>query len=243
MELFSGGSMGWLVWGCSFLVLLLLSYLDQKRSLTLSMWIKIVAVFMLCSFFVNLMGLLIPAGFIIALIYVKKKKQFYLVKALIFGLVCVVVTFYMPKFGFSVIKENKLDAQYTSEFNQVNAIFHFKTSSEINALQHEAAELVKAKAPKSEITIDDPMILFRIWVLNHRNLPIKDLDWLWSHAHNDLHFFWSVHNPNQLNSLDYIIFQDVGYMGVFKRSDVKSAFSLQAVYEFDRFKTNNPQIP
>jgi hypothetical protein len=87
------------------------------------------------------------------------------------------------------------------------------------------------------------MILFRIWVLNHRNLPIKDLDWLWSQAHNDLHFFWSVHNPNELNSLAYIVFRDVGYLGVFKRSDVKSVFSLQAVYEFDRFKTNNPQIP
>jgi hypothetical protein len=92
------------------------------------------------------------------------------------------------------------------------------------------------------------MILFRIWVLNHRNLPIKDLDWLWSHAHNDLHFFWSEHNPaeqntNELKSLEYIVFQDVGYMGVFKRPDVKSAFSLQSVYEFDRFKNNNPQIP
>jgi hypothetical protein len=240
--------MGWLIWDSSFLVLLLLSYLDQRKSLTLSMWIKIVAIFMLCSFFMNLMGLLIPLGFIIALIYVNKKKQFYLAKALIFGIVCVIVTFYMPKFGFSVIKENKMDAQYTSEFNQVNAIFHFKTSSEINTLQIKAAELVKAKDPKSEITISNPMILFRIWVLNHRNLPIEDLDWLWSHAHNDLHFYWSENNlteqnSNEIKSLEYIVFQDVGYLGVFKRSDANSAFSLQAVYEFDRFKMNNPQIP
>jgi hypothetical protein len=235
--------MGWVLWASSFLVLLLLSYLDQRKNLTSSMWIKIVAIFLFCSFFINLMGLMIPAGFILALIYVNKKKQFYLAKALIFGLVCVVVTFYIPKFGFSVIKENKLDTQYTSEFNQVNAIFHFKTNSEINTLQRKAAEMAKAKNPKSDVTIDDPMILFRIWVLNHRGLPIKDLDWLWSQAHKDLHFFWSAHNPNALNSWEYIIFQDVGYMGVFKRPDEKSDFSLQAIYEFDRFKTNNPQIP
>jgi hypothetical protein len=46
-----------------------------------------------------------------------------------------------------------------------------------------------------------------------------------------------------LNSQEYIIFQDVGYLGVYKRADIKSPFALQAVYEFDRFKLNNPQIP
>jgi hypothetical protein len=100
-----------------------------------------------------------------------KKGRFYLAKALIFGLICVIANFYIPKYGLHEVKEYQQDAKYSAEFNQVNAIYHFKASSEINALNQKAAELIKAKNPKSEIKIEDPVILFRIWALSHRNMP------------------------------------------------------------------------
>jgi hypothetical protein len=235
--------MGWFIW-IGLLVLLLISYIDQRKNLDLRAWLWIIGIFMLCNFFVNLFGLLIPAGFIIGLIYMNKTKKFYLVKAHIFGLICVIATFYTPKFGLNEIKEFVRDSKYSSEFNEVKAVYHFNENSEINTLNLRAAEIIKEKNSKSTITIDTN-VLFRIWVLSHKNLQIQDqdLDWLYYKSPQEYHYYWSSTRFNELNYTEHIIFRDVGYMGVFKRSDVNSPFYLQAVYEFDRLKMGNPPIP
>ncbi|QGQ99084.1 hypothetical protein EHS13_31505 [Paenibacillus psychroresistens] len=234
--------MGWIIW-VSFFMLLLFSYWDQWKTLDFNEWLQIFLLFMLCNFYVNLFGLLIPAGFIIGLIYMNKKRRFYLAKALIFGLICVITNFYMPNFGLNEVKQYQLDAKYSAEFNNVNAIYHFNDNSEINALNKKAAELIKEKSPTTQTSIEDPKILFRIWALAHRNISIPDIDWLWSKAPYELHFYWSANRPNQLNDRQYVIFREVGYMGVFKRPDANSPFTLEAIYEFDRLKSGIPNIP
>jgi hypothetical protein len=235
--------MGWFIW-IGLLVLLLISYIDLRKNLDLRAWLLIIGVFMLCNFFVNLFGLLIPAGFIIGLIYMNKTKKFYLAKAHIFGLICVIATFYTPKFGLNEINAYVQNSKYTSEFNQVNAVYHFNPNSEINKINLRAAEIIKEKNPKSAITID-PNVLFRIWVLSHKNLQIQDqdLDWLYYKSPQEYHYYWSSTHPNELNSMEHIIFNGVGYLGVFQRADINSAFSLQAIYEFDHLKMGNPLIP
>lgn len=64
--------MSWIFWIC-FIVSLLVSYWDQRKTLRLKDWALIIGAFLLCEFYVNFFGLLIPVGFIIGLIVMKKE--------------------------------------------------------------------------------------------------------------------------------------------------------------------------
>lgn len=68
--------LSWILWIC-FFVSLLLSYVDQRKTLKLKDWMIIIGAFLLCEFYVNLFGLLIPVGFIIGLIVMNKRKHFF----------------------------------------------------------------------------------------------------------------------------------------------------------------------
>lgn len=234
--------MGWFLW-LSLLVLLLLSYFDQRKNIDIKTWLAIIGIFLLCNFYVNLFGILIPAGVIIGMVYVKKRKKPYLSKALIFGFICVISSFYTPNFDWSQLKEHFQDAKYSAEFSQVNGVSHFSASSEINVNLHKSAVDLQDKNPISEIKIEDPHVLFSIWALSHKSLPMKDLDWLWYKSPQELHYYWQSNRPDEFTNMEYIIFNDVGYMGIFQRVDKNSQFILRTIYEFDRLKMNNPLIP
>ncbi|NQX69963.1 hypothetical protein HQN90_27900 [Paenibacillus alba] len=234
--------MGWLLWG-GLLVLLLLSYVNQRQNITKLMWLTIVAVYLVCNVYVNLFGLLVPVGVIIAFVYMKKAKKPILTTALIFGLICVISTFYVPKISWSQLKAHSQDIQYSAEFNQVNAVYHFSADSEIHELLSKSALALQDKNPQSEINIEDPHVLFSLWVLSHQGLPMTDLDWLWYKAPLELHYYWQSSRFDELTNKEYIQFRDVGYMGVFTKSEKNSPYKLQAVYEYDRLKMNNPIIP
>ncbi|TBL70531.1 hypothetical protein [Paenibacillus thalictri] len=234
--------MNGIIW-ISLLVLLLLAYVDRRRDMTVKMWLIVAGMFMLCQFYIDLFGLLIPAGCIAGLIYMRKAKKSYLSKALIFGLICVYANFYLPKITLTQLKEQVENAKYTAEFNQVRAVSQYSAASEVNAILQKAAEQLRDKNPKSEITIDDPHVLFSIWVLTHRDMSIQDLDWLWYTAPRELHYYWQSSRPDPLTTLEYVIFNETGYMGLFKRATASSPFLLESVYEFDRLKNANPAIP
>lgn len=234
--------LSWILWIC-FFVSLLLSYFDQRKTLKLKEWMIIIGAFLLCEFYVDLFGLLIPVGFIIGLIVMNKKKKFLYSKALIFGLISVFVIFYAPKISFQQIKEFTETKKYSEQFNQVIAVSNFSDESDINVLLQTAANHLKDKNPNSDIPVDDPHVAFSIWVLQHRNVALKDLDWLWYEAPLDLHYYWQSNRPDQQVTLEYVIFNEVGYMGVFERENEKESYYLRTIYEFDQLKTFNPQIP
>ncbi|BBH24393.1 hypothetical protein Back11_57380 [Paenibacillus baekrokdamisoli] len=234
--------MGLILW-VSFLVLLLVSYVDQRKTMDAKNWLMVIGVYFVCEFSVNLFGLVIPVGFIIALLYVKKKINFPLSKALIFGLISVYAISYAPKITFNQIKEISQTSRYSNEFNQIKSVSNFSSESDINAVLKTAAEGLKDKNPASEIRIEDPHVTFSIWALNHKNIAIKDLDWLWYEAPRELHYYWQSNRPEPLIDMEYVIFHDVGYMGVFQRDDTNSPFYLRTIYEFDRLKMNNVSIP
>ncbi|NOU77015.1 hypothetical protein GC098_37605 [Paenibacillus sp. LMG 31458] len=234
--------MGWILWIC-LLAFLLVSYFDQRKSMGLKKWFTILGVYFICNFSVNVFGLVIPVGFIIGLIYVNKTKQTHLSNALIFGLISVLALSYTPKISFNQIKQLSQVSKDSEQFNQVKAISNFTLESDINVVLKTAAENLKDKTPLSEIPIDDPHVAFSIWVLKHKNIAIKNLDWLWYEAPMELHFYWQSNRPDPLLDKEYVIFNNVGYMGVFQRTDASSTYYLQTIYEFDRLKTNNPLIP
>lgn len=234
--------MSWIFWIC-FIVSLLVSYWDQRKTLRLKDWALIIGAFILGEFCVNLFGLLIPVGFIIGLIYMYKKKQFLFSKALIFGLISVCVIFYGPKISLNEIHELTKANKYTEQFNQIKAVSQFSVESDINDVLQKTANHLKDKNPKSEIPVEDPHVAFSIWVLQHRNVAIKDLDWLWYEAPLELHYYWQSNRPDQQVTLEYVFFNDVGYMGVFERQNEKGPYYLRTIYEFDQLKTFNPQIP
>lgn len=234
--------MSWIFWIC-FIVSLLVSYWDQRKTLRLKDWALIIGAFILGEFCVNLFGLLIPVGFIIGLIYMYKKKQFLFSKALIFGLISVCVIFYGPKISLNEIHELTKANKYTEQFNQIKAVSQFSVESDINDVLQTTANHLKDKNPKSEIPVEDPHVAFSIWVLQHRNVAIKDLDWLWYEAPLELHYYWQSNRPDQQVTLEYVFFNEVGYMGVFERENEKEPYYLRTIYEFDQLKTFNPQIP
>ncbi|MEK4237721.1 hypothetical protein [Paenibacillus sp. FSL H7-0714] len=234
--------MSWILWTC-FFVSLLLSYLDQRKILKLKDWVIIIAAFLLCELYVDLFGLLIPVGFIMGLIYMNKKKKFLYAKALMFGLITVFVIFYTPKISFQQIKALSESNKYTEQFNQVKAVSNFKIESDVNNVLQKAANHLKDKNPNSEIPVDDPHVVFSIWVLQHRNVALQDLDWLWYKAPLELHYYWQINRPDPLVTLEYVVFNEVGYMGVFEREHEKEPYHLRTIYEFDRLKTWTPMIP
>ncbi|OZQ69579.1 hypothetical protein CA600_03210 [Paenibacillus sp. VTT E-133280] len=234
--------MSWIFWIC-FIVSLLVSYWDQRKTLRLKDWALIIGVFLLCEFYINLFGLLIPVGFFIALIYMYKKKQFLFSKALIFGLISVCVIFYGPKISLNEIHELTKANKYTEQFNQIKSVSQFSVESDMNGVLKAAASQLKEKNPKSEIPVEDPHVAFSIWVLQHRNVAIKDLDWLWYEAPLELHYYWQSNRPDQRVTLEYVIFNEVGYMGVFERKNEKKPYHLRTIYEFDRLKAWSPMIP
>lgn len=234
--------MSWILWIC-FFVSMLLSYLDQRKTLKLKEWMIITGAFFLCEFYINLFGLLIPVGGIIGLIVMNKKKTFLYSKALIFGLISVFVIFYAPKINLNQIRELSEANKYTEQFNQVKAVSNFKVESDINDVLRTAANQLKDKNPKSEIPVDDPHVAFSIWVLQHRNIALKDLDWLWYKAPLELHYYWQINCPDPLVTLEYVVFNEVGYMGVFEREHEKEPYHLRTIYEFDRLNAWNPMIP
>ncbi|WHY17167.1 hypothetical protein QNH28_16780 [Paenibacillus sp. G2S3] len=234
--------MSWIFWIC-FIVSLLVSYWDQRKTLRLKDWALIIGAFILGEFCVNLFGLLIPVGFIFGLIYMYKKKQFLFSKALIFGLISVCVIFYGPKISLNEIHELTKANKYTEQFNQIKAVSQFSVESDINDVLQTTANHLKDKNRKSEIPVEDPHVAFSIWVLQHRNVAIKDLDWLWYEAPLELHYYWQSNRPDQQVTLEYVFFNEVGYMGVFERENEKEPYYLRTIYEFDQLKTFNPQIP
>lgn len=234
--------LSWILWIC-FFVSLLLSYVDQRKALKLKDWMIIIGAFLLCEFYVNLFGLLIPVGFIIGLIVMNKKKTFLYSKALLFGLISVCVIFYGPKISLNEIHELTKANKYTEQFNKIKSVSQFSVESDINDVLSTSANHLKDKNPNSEIPVDDPHVAFSIWVLQHRNVALKDLDWLWYKAPLELHYYWQINRPDPLVTLEYVVFNEVGYMGVFERENTTSPYYLRKIFEFDRLKTNNPQIP
>ncbi|SFS48888.1 hypothetical protein [Paenibacillus sp. BC26] len=225
------------------LALLLVSYLDQRKAMTLRMWLMIVALYCLCNFYVNISKVLIPVGFIIGLSYMNKKKHGFLLKALLFGLVTVTANFYLPTLSFHELRVHAKADQYASQFNEVRSITTVTADSEIHELLKKEAERLKTVKLASQIDIKDPHVLFQIWVLTHRNQAMKDLDWLWYEAPQQLHYYWQSSRSDEKTSVETMIFADVGYMGLFHRDHMDGEFKLQAIYEFDRLKNGNPSIP
>ncbi|MCQ6563274.1 hypothetical protein [Paenibacillus mendelii] len=172
-----------------------------------------------------------------------KTKKSYLSKALIFGFISTLVLAYIPNVSFDQIKVLTQAGKYTNEFNQVQAVYHFTKGSDINTVLQSAADHLKTNNPKSEIRVDDPHVLFSIWVLRHKNIAMKDLDWLWYEAPLEIHYYWQSNRPDPLVNMEYVIFGNVGYMGIFNRENEASPYYLQTIYEFDRLKQNNPLIP
>lgn len=234
--------LSWILWIC-FFVSLLLSYVVHRKTLKLKDWMIIIGAFLLCEFYVNLFGLLIPVGFIIGLIVMNKKKTFLYSKALLFGLISVCVIFYGPKISLNEIHELTKANKYTEQFNKIKSVSHFSVESDINVVLSTSANHLKDKNPNSEIPVDDPHVAFSIWVLQHRNVALKDLDWLWYKAPIELHYYWQINRPDPLVTLEYVVFNEVGYLGVFERENTTSPYYLRKIFEFDRLKTNNPQIP
>lgn len=234
--------LSWILWIC-FFVSLLLSYVDQRKTLKLKDWMIIIGAFLLCEFYVNLFGLLIPVGFIIGLIVMNKKKTFLYSKALLFGLISVCVIFYGPKISLNEIHELTKANKYTEQFNKIKSVSQFSVESDINDVLSTSANYLKDKNPNSEIPVDDPHVAFSIWVLQHRNVALKDLDWLWYKAPIELHYYWQINRPDPLVTLEYVVFNEVGYLGVFERENTTSPYYLRKIFEFDRLKINNPQIP
>ncbi|MFX3635488.1 MAG: hypothetical protein ACE3L7_04320 [Candidatus Pristimantibacillus sp.] len=227
----------------SLLVLLILSYFDQRQSMDMKAWLTIIGTYLICCFYINLFGLLIPVGFIIGLIHVNKKKKYYLSKALIFGLVAVIVLTYAPKIGIGQIKDLSQINQYSTEFNEVLAVSNFTYKSDITSILQTTADHLIDKSPDTTIRADDPHLLFSIWMMNHRNIAIKDVDWLWYKSPLELHYYWQSDRSNENISLEHVIFNDVGYLGVFQRVDGENSYYLKTVIEFDRLKRGNPLIP
>lgn len=158
-------------------------------------------------------------------------------------MISVCVIFYGPKISLSEIHELTKANKYTEQFNQIKSVSQFSIESDINEVLKAAASHLKEKNPKSEIPVEEPHVAFSIWVLQHRNVAIKDLDWLRYEAPLELHYYWQSNRPDQRVTLEYVFFNEVGYMGVFERENEKEPYYLRKIYEFDRLKTFNPQIP
>ncbi|WP_135549702.1 hypothetical protein [Paenibacillus cymbidii] len=234
--------MDWMIW-IGLLVLMLLSYMDRMKTMGAKSWLLIVATYLACQFYVNLFGLVVPVGFFLGWLYAARTKRLHLAKALVFGLITVLAVAYVPKISLSEIGMAAQIKRETEQFNQIKAVARFTSDSTINADMQAAADTLKKNSPKSTIQADDPHVLFDIWVLRNRNVAVADLDWLWYEAPRELHFYWQSNRPDQLTDMEYVIFHDVGYMGVFKRANSASPYRLQSIYEFDRLKWNQPQIP
>ncbi|UVI29161.1 DUF2691 family protein [Paenibacillus spongiae] len=234
--------MGWIIWICS-VVFLWVSYFEQRKKMDLQMWLTLVGVYMVCLFSLRLSGILIPVGVLIGWIYMRKTKKVYLSKVLIFGFISALVFAYVPEVSFSQMKELSQAEQYAEEFNQVRAVYHFTQGSEIHADLQTAASNLKNINPETKISTDDPHVLFSLWVLQHKNKAVKDLDWLWYEAPRELHYYWQSNRSNERVNLEYAIFNHVGYLGIFNRANEESPYYLQKVIEFDRLKNNQPLIP
>jgi hypothetical protein len=233
--------MNWIIFGL-ISMLLFITLIEQRKTLDKSDWFRIVLLFLLCSLFINIFGLLIPLGCILGAIYAFRKRRNILIRPVIFGLVCLVITFYFPKISFNQIRELSNTNDYAKEFNQVKSVYKFSNNSEINSLLENSALEIKKKNPSTTITTD-PQILFSIWVLSQSNTSIKDLDWLYYKAPQELHYYWQSYRPNETSMIEYIVFRNLGYMGVFKRNTTTSPYKLETIIEFDRFKSFNPMIP
>jgi hypothetical protein len=233
--------MNWII-SLSIFLLLILSYVDLRKSLNTKAWIKIILGYMICSLYLDVFGLLIPIGAIVGFIYISRTKDNYLLRSIFFGLVCIIITFYMPKVNVNQVREISRIAEYSSQFNQVNSVYNYQSNSEINSLLNNKALEIKNKNNKSKIDID-PNVLFRIWVLSHKGFPIEDLDWLYYKSPFEIHYYWQSNHPDNFSSIEYVVFQGVGYMGMFKRDNTESPYRLYTIIEFDKFKVLNPMIP
>lgn len=158
-------------------------------------------------------------------------------------MISVCVIFYGPKISLNEIHELTKANKYTEQFNQIKSVSQFSVESDINDVLRTSVNQLKVNNPKSEIPVEDPHVAFSIWVLQHRDVAIKDLDWLWYEAPLELHYYWQSNRPDQRVTLEYVFFNEVGYMGVFERENEKEPYYLRKIYEFDRLKTFNPQIP
>jgi hypothetical protein len=186
-------------------------------------WIKTSVLYMVSTGVLQLFGIPIPIGLIIAWLYLKKRKkpsQIYYKRALIGGLIVILASSTMP-----YDKRESLSQQ----FDQVR---HTYTSSELpKDLWQLAAKLKEVNEQSKRIEID-PLILMMVWLFNQKNISVPDLGWLYYEAPQRYDMVWEVKNVTERKTQVNIRFRNERYWGEFSRQDANNPYYLEKIVEY-----------
>jgi hypothetical protein len=214
-----------------FALLMIAVYMTQREP-ERYLWLFL-TVYYITGFASFILGTLpLPLGFVLGLIFLRRKERVnktakYL--ALIFGLVYLALSRTVPDLSFTEMNQLRNQYELSKKLGQVQAVHSYTSKSEIQSLI--VKRLLDTKDVR-KMTIDDALLMFRVWVLQHRGLSVKDVKWLANEAPFELKFFWSSHRENGFKtSYETIAFGNYVYYGVFKTSNDGTIY-LDTVFEY-----------
>ncbi|MCE5170475.1 hypothetical protein LQV63_14260 [Paenibacillus profundus] len=189
----------------------------------------------------------LPLGFLLGWWFVAKRSKHNQMNkkiALLFGLVYLILIESLPFTTFSDIRELRTEQQYKQQFQDVTAMHRFAENAPfLDALGDDIQRLRLADSNQDYAAEQDPMFLFRAWVLNQRGIDIPSYEWLNFGIRESYPEYWfQSKRPDRLTNQEYITFGDEGYFGLFKRKDEHSPFHMVLAIEFRGFANGRPGL-